>query len=434
MRCWDKSSGVIAQKRELATILNLDPSKPTVSMTCLGRHGRWGNTLLQYIFLRAFALKHSLRYETPQWVGSYLLGRDPPLTHLCCENVILDRISGIHNPDNHFEWPVDPSEQRATYLEKKLGRNPFEIHTLSGQDQDHQPDLQLPFCNADLEGLFMVHTNHLSHFEEELRSSVKPTPDVQVFLKPAVKRLRTRGKTVVGIHLRRGDFTTSRMKQNFELIPPTSVYVNWLRSIWTSLEDPVLFVASDDINAVVPAFKEFSPVTSTDLHGTMPADMENLDLSPGQLTRAVDFFPDWHLLTQCDVLAISNSTFSFTASMFSDRGHQFVRPTFCDNELVPFDPWQSEPVLFLPPQDLLITELRQQQKSLANMDSHCSLIPQYIVLIYRYCRLLLVRASTCLVLQGKKSLIKKLFTTGFYFKPRVRYSSGITLKKLPKEP
>ncbi len=82
-RRWDNDLEFIAkQQGKISAIESSQPSERTVSMVCLGRHGRWGNTLMQYVFLRTFALKHSLRCETPKWVGTHLFGlADPPVRH-----------------------------------------------------------------------------------------------------------------------------------------------------------------------------------------------------------------------------------------------------------------------------------------------------------------------------------------------------------------
>ena len=54
-------------------------------------------------------------------------------------------------------------------------------------------------------------------------------------------------------------------------------------------------------------------------------------------------------MTCADRLAISNSTFSFTAAMLNQRSpssaHAFVRPVPDARALVPFDPWDSYPLL-----------------------------------------------------------------------------------------
>jgi hypothetical protein len=418
-RRWDKDLEFIAkQQGKISAIESSQPSERTVSMVCLGRHGRWGNTLMQYVFLRTFALKHSLRCETPKWVGTHLFGlADPPVRH-CYSNVVIDNISKIYDPDNHFDWPMSKSQQRAWYLAKTLGRNPFQIHVTSQKDHE---GTRLPFLNADLEGLFMIHTGHLKNRRKYLRSLIKPCPDIQYFLKPCVERLRARGKTLIGVHLRREDFITSAMGQNFELVTPVSTYIRWLKSIWASLSEPILFISSDDIDSVMSAFADFNPITSKDLYAEIPPYMKALDLSPNQLVQTVDFFPDWYLLTQCDILAISNSTFSFTAAMFSEHGYMFMRPTFNDKELVPFDPWDSEPLLFAPHQRWIIDEFSQRLQFHSRDLKKSALVREYAMIIVHYFRLLRARAKACIRFQGWISLFKSLFTPKFYLHSRVRY-------------
>ena len=54
-------------------------------------------------------------------------------------------------------------------------------------------------------------------------------------------------------------------------------------------------------------------------------------------------------MTKADVLAVSNSTFSFTAAMLnaqtSAATERFVRPVPEARGLRPFDPWDSSPLL-----------------------------------------------------------------------------------------
>lgn len=420
-RQWDNDLELLAkQQGRISTIESSQPLERTVSMVCLGRHGRWGNTLMQYIFLRAFALKHSLRCETPKWVGSHLFGLDDPPVGHCYSNVVIDNISEVYDPDNHFQWPLNWSQQRAWYLAKTWRRTPFQIHVTDQQDNE---GTRLPFLNADFEGLFMIPTGHLKNMRKYLRSLIKPSSDIQNFLKPCVERLRARGKTLIGVHLRRGDFITRNMRLNFEFVTPVSTYIRWLKSIWASLNEPILFISSDDINSVISAFADFCPITSRDLCSDIPPYMKNLDLSPKQLVRTVDFFPDWYLLTQCDIMAISNSTFSFTASMFSEHGYTFMRPTFNDKELVPFDPWDSVPLLFAPHQRWIIDELSQRLQFHSRDFRKSASVREYAMIIVSYFRLLRSRAYACIRIQGWISLFKSLLTPKFYLHSRVRYDN-----------
>ena len=55
-----------------------------------------------------------------------------------------------------------------------------------------------------------------------------------------------------------------------------------------------------------------------------------------------DFLVDHHILRHANHLAISNSSFSFTAAMLNAHAGSFLRPDPTLQELVAFDPWASE--------------------------------------------------------------------------------------------
>jgi hypothetical protein len=65
-----------------------------------------------------------------------------------------------------------------------------------------------------------------------------------------------------------------------------------------------------------------------------------------------EFYLDFYLLSQCDIVAISNSSFSFAACMLSETGKFFFRPDWSTEKLIPFDPWNSEPLLWENPKKL----------------------------------------------------------------------------------
>jgi len=137
---------------------------------------------------------------------------------------------------------------------------------------------------------------------------------------------------LVGLHIRRGDYQKygNSVKKKVFFIAPVSWYKKWLNSIWANLDSPVLFIASDEMDVVTPEFLEYNPVTSKDLYPRFPC---------------ADFFPDFYLLTKCDIMAISNSTFSFTASMLNKKAGLFLRPDIYAEKLIQYDPWNSLPLL-----------------------------------------------------------------------------------------
>jgi hypothetical protein len=141
----------------------------------------------------------------------------------------------------------------------------------------------------------------------------------------AMNKLRSKGKTIISLHLRRGDYANFSKDPFF--IAPNKWYVKWLNEIWDSLEDPVLYIASDEPHKVISHFQAYQPVTSKELGVSLPK---------------ASFYTDFYILTQCDMVAISNSTFSFAASMLNEHASIFMRPHPPQKALITFDPWNSE--------------------------------------------------------------------------------------------
>lgn len=282
---------------ELAQLLESKPARPQVppssarvQMSSLGSNGRFGNQLLQYGFLRLYAARHGLSAETPDWFGRYVYGRDDPL---------------IGSP-----LPV-VNEDSVDLMAALRG------------------ELAAPPRNVDLRGYFCGNTRLWGPVAGEFRSLFLTVPAIAKRLDSALGHLRARGRTLVALHLRRGDFGYGRF-----WIAPASWYLRWLRGIWPQLESPVLYIASDDSTAAA-AFAEFAPLQSHDL-----------EVSGGAMSLLLDH----HVLSRADHLAISNSSFSFTAAMLNPAVAKAVRPDPDRRELAEFDPWAS-PVLLDPTLD-----------------------------------------------------------------------------------
>lgn len=278
------------------------PAKPRltasglrVGMSTLGRNGRFGNSILQYAFLRLYAAEYGMAYEVPEWVGRYLFdGNDPwPSAPL----------SVLHEADARFE--------------ESLARR-----------------IPLVYRNYDLLGHFCYPTAAMARHRGLFRDMLAPSPVLRPRLDHAMERLRGMGRTVVAAHLRRGDFG-----QGPFWIAPEAWYQAWLEEHWAGLDAPVLHLATDE-PALVEAFARYRPVTLADLGVSLPG---------------AEFYLDFHILSSADVVLISNSTFSFTATMLNaarDGGEarRFLRPDRERRCLVPYDPWDADPPqVFRPP-------------------------------------------------------------------------------------
>jgi hypothetical protein len=281
----------------LAQMLEAKPARPPapstsarVQMSSLGSNGRFGNQLLQYGFLRLYATRQGLIAETPDWFGRYVYGCDDPL--IASSLPVLD-------------------ENSADFMAALRG------------------ELDAPPRNVDLRGYFCGNTRLWGPVAGEFRNLFQPVPAIVNRLDAALEQLRTYGRTLVALHLRRGDFGYGR----FWIAPP-SWYLRWLRGIWPQLDAPVLYIASDDSTAAT-AFAEFAPLQSHDL-----------EASGG----AMPLLLDHHVLSHADHLAISNSSFSFTAAMLNSGLSRAARPDPDQRELTDFDPWAA-PVLLDPTVD-----------------------------------------------------------------------------------
>lgn len=278
--------------------------KPLITMAAFAI-ARFGNQIFDYAFLKIYTKEHGMRLELPAWPGQYLFGHnEPPIAHPLPEV-------------REQEYPYKLSDSAIL----------------------NAPE---PITNADFFGFFQFHTKYHAQHKEYFYSLFQPVPEVEAKMKEAVCRLREKGKTVVGLHLRRGDYSWAQDIVPYLAIAPNEWYREWLDGLWETLDEPVLFIASDEIENVVGDFADYHPITAKDLGVEMPE---------------ATFYPDFYILSQCDVLATSNSTFSFAAAMLNEQCKFFFRPNLRKKKLIPFDPWNSEPLLRENPNEQSALEL-----------------------------------------------------------------------------
>ena len=300
-----------------------------ITMSTLGKNGRFGNQIFQYAFLKIYAKEHHLRVETPEWIGQYLFGHKDP---------------GISR-----ELPV--VVEKTNDLEKA-----------------YIPGVKEPFKNVDFWGYFQYHTQYYADNKDYFTSLFIPGKDLLIKMQVGCDRLRSRGKTIVGLHLRRGDYGYGSY-----FVAPSEWYKEWLVDLWKTLDEPVLFIASDEVDKVLNDFADYNPVTVKDLDINLPE---------------ADFYPDFYLLSQCDIVAISNSSFSFAACMLNEKATLFVRPQLEAKKLIPFDPWNSKPILeeqafFITPTEYLeilgtCIHQYQQEKTYADALANIRLLRQQV--------------------------------------------------------
>lgn len=257
-----------------------------LALSRLGSNGRFGNQILQYGTARLYAQRHGLTLETPPWIGRHLFDLDDPLP-----GPALPRLS----------------EEEAGLTRGLAQGAPA---TAGGHDID---------------GYFCDDTTTLAPFADDFCGIFIKGERWRQRMAQVVGRLRDAGDTIVALHLRRGDFGWGKF-----WIAPETWYLDWLAGIWPRLVRPLLYIATDD-PATLGAFAPYRPLTATGL-GLRPIS-------------GADFLDDFQALCAADILAISNSTFSFTASLLNRRATAFHRPDRAAGALVPYAPWSSAALL-----------------------------------------------------------------------------------------
>lgn len=310
----------LGQTADTATNTPSISEQSVLTMSSLGKLGRFGNQLFQYSFLRICALKSGAQVECPSWIGQSLFGQtEPPISQ---------HLPPAIEQSDQGETLFDAMPEFIPYIEKIAGAPSIRVGVEA---------LEQGLINVDLWGFFQVHTRCLQPHQAFFRSLFQPVPDLRDALEAGLAQLRSHGKTIIGLHIRRGDFVRLPMA-GFTLVVPLEWWCEWLDRMWHQFDQPVLFLCSDELERVLPAFAKFKPITCNDLA---------IELPQLQAINA-EFYIDFFMLSQCDVVGISNSIFSFAACLLNERGQQFFRPCWDFSiKFVQFDPWNSLPLLYI---------------------------------------------------------------------------------------
>ena len=265
-------------------------SRGHVTMSTFLDGAGFANQLWKYGCAKLYALRHGLTPALPAWQGNQLFG----LEDKSCAGFALPRIS----------YPGFADDDRELW------------------DQDDPP------INVDLEGYFQEIPECWRRHRALLRSMFRLSPE-RVQAIDAWQDAVTDGgrRTLVAISVRRGDyykFQTANLPW-FRIVPE-EWYLDWLRTIWPTLCDPVLFVASDEPDRVVPVFQEFQPIPAT---------------FPPPASELPHHVSDFEVLRRADYLAICNSSFPRLAAILASSTQKCFLPSFETQSFVPYQPWMD---------------------------------------------------------------------------------------------
>lgn len=268
--------------------------KPVVSMSTLGRNGRFANQLFQYMFLKLVARKQDAIVQTGPWQGQELFGLEDP------EPMMKFR-----------EWrePVDELSETGDFKSCEWTRH------FSERDDN--------FDSRDYWGYFQGHTVDLVPYRDFIRGTFRFTPKIAAELECRLGQLRGRRPRILAVHLRRGDYGYGHFFR-----APCSWYERWLQESALDPAEWLVYICSEQPEDYRDRFAGF----------------QTADASALGVGADVALFADFYVLTQADRVLISNSSFSFAASMLNERALGFERPCSRAERLQSFDPWDA-PVL-----------------------------------------------------------------------------------------
>ena len=255
-----------------------------VIMSTLGQSGRFGNQLFQYAFVKLYALRHGLAAAVPDWEGRGLYD-------------LRDAFSaGITLPQITFKS--------------------FTLEDLRLWENSNPP------IDVDFWGYFQEVSERWRPHRSLLRTLFALPTEQQESIDAWHNDLTKGGeRTLVAVHVRRGDYRNADIPR-FRVVPEVW-HLAWLRDIWPTLREPVLFVATDEPDAILPSFEEFDPVSVAD----WPA------------AQLPEHIRDFEVLRRADYLALSNSSFSRMAAILAPAGQRSFIASFEEQRFVPYEPW-----------------------------------------------------------------------------------------------
>jgi len=213
---------------------------------------------------------------------------------------------------------------------------------------DNDPHRPVPpaitqLIGYDYSGWCQFPTGWWNASRQQVWGDYRPSPEWMERLNPAVRFIGD--CTLIGIQIRRGDYGQGSC---YDAITPVEWYLDWLERHFNAIDRPVVFVATEDRD-IVREFAQYNPVTvegagirlRTDPYPRYNYLTEDL---VSRKPHLIDWFPEWYMLTRCDILLAANSTFSLTAAMASRRCPRFWRPSWSKRAFVQENVWNCLPL------------------------------------------------------------------------------------------
>ena len=196
------------------------------------RHGRWGNMVFQYIFIRILALNNNGEIELYR-AGDELNSKlslyddmlDIPNIQTKSDIILLDSYHVLVGRVDYF-----PSYYwRAMFISNVRLQKCFILRNV---DEAINKPLSLPDkAPMEVEGLFMVSPRlyKQQHKEFILNKLFQLNVEFNSIIQDCINKLG-QNKTIIGIHIRRGDFIYNPLGNPFQFPIVIKYIIKWLVS------------------------------------------------------------------------------------------------------------------------------------------------------------------------------------------------------------
>jgi len=264
-------------------------SKRSIGFSCssLNCYGRFGQTLTEYFVLQRLGRDSGRVLSVPSWVGEYVFLLDNPR---------------YHGGNKHLRV----TERAASEAIDALGAG-----ALEGVDM---------FSPGSFE-------NWSPKDYDYARSLFKFRPEIEAWLSSLIGITGLLNREILAVHLRLGD-QASRTRTL-----PRDVYRSAIERISHELNNPVLYLATDEIDKATEFLGMDGPITTNEIAEEVPIGLRWL----------VDFY----IFTRSQAVITHQSSFSYWGCVLNREGvNRFLQPDILNGCFIEFDPLRFNTTAF----------------------------------------------------------------------------------------
>ena len=246
-----------------------------------------GNLLFQYAGVRMYAEKHGYTMAMPPWIGNSIFTHVPAWT-------LSDRVRSFFHTRIQLADMQSYTKKDAIRWLFSSSKHPLpHTHTISDLYDHPQDHIDLFGYLQDEFSLHLLKKNR-----DQIQTWFQFADSVQTHMKTL-----TQGKTPwVGLHIRKGDFSTLGIDL------PISHYQEALATVQKEFPHHNVFIATND-QSVLTHFKDIPLLVIPYSHSTIPS-----------------YVMDFWMLRHADAIISGGSTFSWWAAFLNTKAHFYSAP------------------------------------------------------------------------------------------------------------